>query len=298
MKQADFAAAERLRLCDGRTLAYRCFGSPGGAPVHVLHGFPGSSLQAALLHDAAVAAGAYLVAADRPGFGSSTHRPGRRIADFADDLAQLADHLGQARFAVLGISCGGAYALACAQHLPARVTRVALLAGIGPMDRPELRSEQLPALRLLFSLARWHEWLAIPLLALDRSFFLRDPVRATRALARMLTRPDQDLLERAPEVLNCFAESLAEAYRPGLAGICCEASLIARPQGIDHAAVTQPVVVVQSGQDRHVPPPMGRWLASHLPMGSLSEYRDAGHLSVVVEAGERVLRGLVEGPVS
>jgi pimeloyl-ACP methyl ester carboxylesterase len=67
--------------------------------------------------DAAVASlGIQYLVVDRPGFGGSDPHPGRTVTDFADDVEQLADALG--RFAVVGVSVGAPYALACARATP------------------------------------------------------------------------------------------------------------------------------------------------------------------------------------
>jgi len=47
-------------------------------------------------------------------------QPGRSILDFPADVAALADHLGCPRFAVLGYSGGGPYALAAGYAMPDR----------------------------------------------------------------------------------------------------------------------------------------------------------------------------------
>jgi pimeloyl-ACP methyl ester carboxylesterase len=53
------------------------------------------------------------VSYDRPGYMSSTARPGRDKASVAADAAAVADALGIGEFAVLGHSGGGSHALAC-----------------------------------------------------------------------------------------------------------------------------------------------------------------------------------------
>lgn len=271
-----------LTLKDGRSLSYQIYGAPAGQPSYFFHGFPGCRLQAALTHDQAVAAGLCLVAFDRPGFGRSSPHPSRSIVGVADDVAQLADHLGHARFGTLGVSCGGPYALACAQRLPARVRHVGLLAGIGPMDVAALRQGQLPVLRLMFSLARVNPALISPLLLLDRMLFRSDPERAVRALSPMLTDPDRRLLDADPELRRIFAASLAEAYYQGIGGAQREAALIAGARGYALEEIFTAVDVFQSGIDRNVPPAMGRHLAERLPNGRLHPYPDEGHLSIVV----------------
>jgi pimeloyl-ACP methyl ester carboxylesterase len=66
------AVDEWLHLSDGRHLAWRFYGRRDGAPILFFHGFPGSRLQAALVHAQAAAAGVALIAFDRPGFGASS----------------------------------------------------------------------------------------------------------------------------------------------------------------------------------------------------------------------------------
>lgn len=61
---------------------------------------------------------------DRPGYGLSTPVPGRTITDVVADLQVVTDRLEIGGFAVVGVSTGGAYALATAALLPDRVMGV------------------------------------------------------------------------------------------------------------------------------------------------------------------------------
>jgi pimeloyl-ACP methyl ester carboxylesterase len=271
-----------LRLRDGPRLAYRVYGREGGRPIVFFHGFPGSSVQAALVHAQAVAADVELVAFDRPGFGCSESAPRPTVDSVIGDVAQLADHLGYRRFGVIGASCGGPYALASARLLRKRVTAVGLLAGAGPMGRPEAREGQSAMLTAIFRLARVHRWLVGPLLALDWLAFRAGAERAVAVLARMLTGPDRAILAHRPAVRLQFGASLAEAYRQGISGAMCEASRIARWSEADLRNIDVPVHVFQGAHDRHVPPAMGRLLAQSMPKGQLHLCADEGHLSIVV----------------
>ncbi|MFO1253305.1 MAG: alpha/beta hydrolase [Inhella sp.] len=275
---------EQLRLRDGRLLGYQIYGAPQGRPLYFFHGFPGSHEQAALVHEPAAQAGIALVAFDRPGFGDSSPWPAASIDAIADDVAALADHLGHARFAVLGVSCGGPYALAAARRLPQRVQAVGLLAGIGPMHQVALRAGQLPMLRLMFALARRHRWLASPLLALDGLLFRLAPAKALQALSGLLTAPDQALLQRDATLRARFGLSLQRAYAQGVGGALHEVARIARYDGGGLSDVAVPVHIFQSGQDRHVPPAMGQHLAERIPGAQLHLRPDEGHLSIVPHA--------------
>jgi pimeloyl-ACP methyl ester carboxylesterase len=294
MKQREPLPCPSCQLADGRLLAYQCFGQPRGRPLYFFHGFPGCRLQALLLHAQALAADVCLVAADRPGFGRSTPAPSRRISDWAKDVAQLADHLGHRRFGVLGASCGGPYALACALPLQARLDYVGLLAGIGPMDVPAIRRGQLPLLSAMFALARVSPVLIVPLLSLDRMLFRSRPQRAVKVLAGMLTVPDQRLLATDPQVAAEFGASLAEAYHQGIGGAMREAELIGSKWGFALEDIRVPVHAYQGVQDRHVPPAMARYMAERIADCRLQVYADEGHLSVMVNRFGDCLQDFLE----
>src|SRR5207253_2948852 len=84
-------------------------------PVLAHHGTPGSSLRyEPHLRDAA-ACGIRLLSYDRPGFGGSTRKAGRNVADCAGDVAAICDALGIDRLRAWGTSGVGPHALALAE---------------------------------------------------------------------------------------------------------------------------------------------------------------------------------------
>ncbi|MFI1866018.1 alpha/beta fold hydrolase [Streptomyces jumonjinensis] len=122
---------------DGK-LAYEWWGDPGGHPVFLLHGTPGSRLgprpRTFHLHNL----GVRLIAYDRPGYGDSDRHAGRGIADAVGDVRAIADTMGLARYSVVGRSGGGPHALACAALDPGRVASVAAVVTIAPPDAEDL----------------------------------------------------------------------------------------------------------------------------------------------------------------
>lgn len=121
----------RVALRDGRRLAYVAVGPAGGLLVLYLHGAIGSpQVVTAQLAGAVGELGIRYVMVSRPGFGGSDPLEGRTLAGFASDAGQLADRLGHRRFAVVGVSAGGPYALACAHELPERVPVAAVVSGM------------------------------------------------------------------------------------------------------------------------------------------------------------------------
>ncbi|KAF2185307.1 alpha/beta-hydrolase [Zopfia rhizophila CBS 207.26] len=109
---------QTYNLPDGRVLGFAEYGSPHGMPLLFFHGYPSSRLEAGLADEMARRRGLRFIALDRPGFGLSTPKPHRRILDWPADVQAFAQGMCLSRFAVLGLSGGGPFALACAHALP------------------------------------------------------------------------------------------------------------------------------------------------------------------------------------
>lgn len=137
MGDQDAAREMVIETPDGRSLGVSLWGDPDGAPLFWLHGTPGSRK---LRHDVNEyrARGLWVCTYDRPGYGRSTRRPRRTVAQVAEDVRSIADALGWDSFGTAGVSGGGAPALAAAARLPARVKRCATVVASGPAVAPDL----------------------------------------------------------------------------------------------------------------------------------------------------------------
>src|SRR5262245_2363695 len=130
-----------VQTTDGRTLAFAVWGDPQGFPIMSLHGTPGCRLnrwsRAALYESLGVC----WVTDDRAGYGRSSLRHGRNVADAIDDVIAIADELGFDRFAVSGGSGGGPHVLACAALHPDRVVRATCSVGVAPYGNDGLEHD-------------------------------------------------------------------------------------------------------------------------------------------------------------
>ena len=282
---SDPAEDLRLHLSDGRTLGYAEYGAPDGQPLFVFHGSPGSRLQVRAAHGPALARGIRIVAPDRPGLGLSTRLPGRRIADWANDVRELAAALGIARFAVIGISGGGPYVAACAWGLPERIRRAGIISGVAPpAPGSALGSGLRRRERVVLGLALRTPWLL-------RAFMTGGAVPARRwterlfAGARALASPaDRAILER-PEIAACLMAGMKEAFRQGGLGAAEELLLLTRPWTFRPEDIRVPVRLWHGDADAVVPVAMGRYLAAAIPDCRAEFIPGAGHYLVFDRIG-------------
>src|SRR5205807_2487510 len=105
---------------DGRRIEVLVAGPDKGMPLVYHYGTPSAAVPNPQVFDGAAKRGLRTVVFSRPGYGESTPRPGRSVADVAADTAAVLDALGADRFVTIGKSGGGPHALACAALLPDR----------------------------------------------------------------------------------------------------------------------------------------------------------------------------------
>jgi pimeloyl-ACP methyl ester carboxylesterase len=281
------ASAEnlRLRLSDGRTLGYAQYGAPNGKPVFVFHGSPGSRLQVRAAHLPALARGIRIIAPDRPGLGLSTRLPGRQIADWPDDVRELADALGIARFAVIGISGGGPYVAACAWGLPERITRAGIVSGVAPPGHGAkvcsgLRHRE----RLVVDLALRTPWLLRAVMTAGAAPSRRWTERFYAGVRRLASPADRPILER-PDVADCLIAGMKEAFRQGGPGPADDVLLLTRPWTFRPEEIRVPVRLWHGEADAVVPVAMGRHLAAAIPDCRAEFIPGAGHYLVFDRIG-------------
>jgi pimeloyl-ACP methyl ester carboxylesterase len=283
--------ASLLTLRDGRTLGYLEVGPAAGIPVFHFHGHGSSRLESLPLAEAAEKAGVRLIAFDRPGIGYSDPKRGDRLLDWPSDVAEAASQLGIARFAVQGMSAGGAYALACAHALGDRVIACSLVSAVPP-----------PGIALLAGpvMRRFAWWVArtFPNYLQRRLEEFRPDdmteamVRARLArMSRWLGGEDLRLMQD-PEKLALLARTMVETGRQNGQGNRSEIERLVRPWGFNIRRIKLPVVLFHGEEDRimHVGP--ARLMARLLKGCAATFYAGEGHFSVLVNRADELMRAL------
>jgi pimeloyl-ACP methyl ester carboxylesterase len=258
---------------DQRTLEYADLGDPSGTPVIFFHGTPATAGQAAVIADAAVRHGVRLVAPSRPGYGASANStPG--LASTALDVLELADQVGLQRFAVLGASGGGPFALATAAAAPDRVGAVVVTGGPGVYAevKPEvLEDEDRRALALLAAgdvedATRIMAGLGDAFLAGMRGL-TGDELSA--ALRRLVPPGEKDWFDQHPDLRTSFEADFQRAITTSV-GFARDNLSWLGPWDIDLSAVTARVRLLYGENDKMAEPAHGEWLHAHLPSSDLT----------------------------
>jgi pimeloyl-ACP methyl ester carboxylesterase len=289
-------ATERVQLHGASTLCVERFGRVEGKPVLYFHGLPGSRLDLvwadALFRDAGLA----VVAVDRPGFGGSSFVRGRALLDWPNDVDALADRLGLERFAVLGYSSGGKYAIACASWLPERVTLAGVVAGTGPPEIPGFRAGLGGIDRISLTLAKRARPLALALWGVLRRMVLGRPDRFLAAFEKEISGPDRAVLADTA-MREALLRAVCEGLRPGAPGVVEDYAVEARPWGFALGEIRVPVRIWHGDSDDVVPLEHSRYLAARIPTASLTVMERVGHL-LLVEQLEPVVRELASADAS
>jgi pimeloyl-ACP methyl ester carboxylesterase len=264
---ADRTSAWDVRLGDGRTL--RVHDTGPGAPEALTivwhHGSPQTGALLSPLRAATAVRGIRLLSYGRPSYGGSTPRPGRDVASAASDVAAIADAAGISRFAVMGASGGGPHALACAALLPDRVVGVACLASIAPLtDDFDWFAGMVSHDALRAAMAGREERMRYAAIEeFDREWF---------------TASDWAALEGP---WSSLGEDVTRAGEAGPDGQVDDDVAFVSPWGFDPADIGAPVLLVQGGQDRIVPPAHADWLLNRCRQSELWLRPADGHVSVL-----------------
>lgn len=280
-----------VRTEDGRDLDLLDTGGEG-FPVVYHSGTPGGLVPFAPTVEAAQAVGLRWISYSRPGYGASSPRPGRTVADAAADTATVLDALGLGEFVTYGWSGGGPHALACAL-LGDRCRAVALVASAAPRD-----AEGLDFLAGMgednieeFGLALQGREALTPFLAAaaaELATVTADEIVAS--FGNLL--PPVDAAALTGELAEWLAASCRHATLHGPGGWVDDDLAFTVPWGFSLADLTVPVSVWQGGQDLMVPLGHGHWLAANLPGARAHFLSDHGHVSLSEGVIPRVLADL------
>ena len=286
--------ARTIQLSDGRHLAYSEYGDSQGKPVLFFHGWPGARLQGQLADSPAKYLGVRTIAPDRPGFGLSDFQPGRSILDWPKDIAELADQLGFAQFAVLGLSGGAPYALACAHEIPHQLTAIGIISGVGPVDTHGASEGVSPSLKRMILLTKNAPWLVKVLLWRSSRRVRQDPEGSFDKLLSTLPAPDRYALTQ-PGIKEMALSARIDSFQSGSRGHGWEMGLFARPWGFPREDIQMPVHLWHGKEDQEILPITAQKQADAIQDCRATFLPDEGHYSLYINRIEGILMELIAG---
>jgi len=233
-------------------LAYDDVGQ--GQPVLFVHAFPLNRTMWAPQVSALVER-CRCVAADLRGFGESSLHGSATIAQYADDLASLMDHLRIEQAVVVGCSMGGYTALAMWRQHSDRVRGLVLADTRAGADTPEGKERR----RQLIVVANEEGSLGVANVQIP-------------SLVGKTTR------EKQPDTYDAVHRMMAQAKPAAIVGGI--EAMMTRPDSTPLlSTITVPTLIVVGEED--VPTPVKESLAMHaaIPGSRLQVIAQAGHLS-------------------
>ncbi|AOK50350.1 hypothetical protein WT60_26395 [Burkholderia sp. MSMB617WGS] len=269
----------RLRLPDGRWLAWSDSGDPDGLPLILMHGLSCSRHlrhpDDALLREASIR----LIIPERPGTGDSDPMPGRRVSDWPADVAALANHLDLTRFAVLGYSAGTPYALATARAMADRVDALFVVGATPPVERFEDIRAYSAHFRMALMVARYTPNLLPPLLQVVIRSIRKDVYGYIESILQSMPEVDRRVFEHA-EFRENYARELLAGVRHGTRHFVAETLLNVHGWQIDGERFAMPVELFHGSLDWHISIDAVRRLTARIPGARLHEIADGGHFLI------------------
>jgi pimeloyl-ACP methyl ester carboxylesterase len=285
----------QLHLPDGRLLDVFLDGPVTGTPLVYHMGTPSAGGPTfGPLVDALAERDLRFVSFSRPGYGSSTRREGRSVADVVEDTVAVLDAIGAERCYVIGWSGGGPHALACAALMPERVISVATIGGVAPYPAAGLDwtagmgAENIeefnaavagPEQLITFKERAAPTWRAVT------------PEQVADAFGDLIDDVDRGSLTGAFSVW--MADVFHEALRVGYWGWFDDDMAFTRPWGFELDQIRLPIFVWQGGHDRMVPFAHGEWLAAHIPESRSRLFPEHGHLTLALDSIPRIVDELL-----
>jgi pimeloyl-ACP methyl ester carboxylesterase len=288
--------AERriMDLPGGRAADVLLGGLEDGLPLVIHNGTPGGLVAWSDTLEMARVRGLRVIMVARPGYEGSTPRPGRRVADVADDMAAVLDALGCDTFLTVGWSGGGPHTLACSAMLGERCLAAATLAGVAPYPAagldwmagmgPENVTEFGAALEGEAKLTAYLEQEAAGLGQVQGGDVIA-------GMGGLLSEADKGVL--TGEFADYLAASLRAALSHGIAGWRDDDLAFTSGWGFPLASVGK-VAIWQGSEDFMVPQAHGKWLAKHIPHARARMRRGEGHLTLMVTRFGEVLDDLLQ----
>ncbi|KAK4339218.1 hypothetical protein RND71_040680 [Anisodus tanguticus] len=298
----------RIRLSDGRYLAYRERGVPKNKckySIIIVHGFGSSKEMSFMASDEFLdGMGIYLLIYDRAGYGESDPNPKRSVKSEASDIEELADllQLGS-KYYVIGVSLGCYPAWSCIKRIPQKLAGVGLVVPFVNYKWRSLPDDQTKddyrkqLCRLALLLTRYtpgllHWWFTQKLFASATALEGNPTFFCDKDLEVLKNTPGYQLFTQDGLRKRRVFDSLRRDFIVAFSKWDFDPLELSNPYPQNESSVH----IWQGHEDKVVPVQLQRYVSQRLPWIRYHEVPDSGHLlvydTVVCEA---ILKSLLLG---
>ena len=278
----------QFKLKDGRELEILDNGINSDSAIVFHHGTPGHASSWTEWLESAANAGIRALSYSRAGYGTSDRNPGRSVISINNDIAQLLDAKGIAKFVSIGWSGGGPHCIA--NTFEPRNLGAISLAGVGAFGvsdldflegmGPENHDEFGAALKGEVVIDKWMEDNAGAMKTVTGS-------EIREAFGGLIGDADKAVLEG--DAADQMAASMRSALAVSFDGWIDDDLVFVKNWGFDLGAITKPVFLWQGDDDFMVPHAHSYWLEKHIPTAKLTFKAGEGHISLGVKYRAEIL---------
>ncbi|KAG6632112.1 uncharacterized protein LOC122292976 isoform X1 [Carya illinoinensis] len=302
------STSTRIRLKDGRYLAYRERGVPNQKAKYkiiIVHGLGSSKEMNFLVPQELIdELGIYFLLYDRAGYGESDPDPERTVKSEAFDIQELADQLELgSKFYVIGVSMGSYTTWSCLKYIPDRLAGVAFVVPVVNYWWPSL-PHSLIREDYRRKLVRWSIWFANYAPGLLYWWVTQKWLPSTSVLERnplFFNDRDIDILKTISGFPMLTQDKIRE--RSVFDTLRHDFMLAFGKWEFDPMDISNPypknessVHIWQGYEDKVVPFQLQRFVSGKLPWIRYHEVPDGGHLIVHYNGVcEAILRALLLG---
>ena len=220
-----------------------------------------------------------LIAFDRPGSGLTTPNPNPTLQARIHDAAALVAALKLDRFALLGVSGGGPYAAVMAAQGGDRISVLALVSPLGPLNDADIMPHLAKRYRRFFlGLPEWPRALRFGA-KVSRHLYLASPALNQRVSAWALPASDRAIVGKA-FVRASMIEMMREALRQSEHCGADDLTIYSQPWTADLSQIKAASVLWHGLADTIVPPVSALTLGARIPGCDIREIPNAGHFWV------------------
>jgi pimeloyl-ACP methyl ester carboxylesterase len=284
-----------IKLPSHRTLAIETYGDSEGYPILYCHGFPGSRVEVAHFHEAALKHQCRIISIDRPGMGLSEFDKNRTVLSFAHDINALTEQLNLNQFSMISHSGGAPYLLACAYFMPHKIKKASIVSGVSPPELWRKKNGISQKERLLSALLKRAPFLTTVMMYLTR-MLLNNPDKLMQHMVKTL--PDVEVaLFKTAKMQNIIIKSTQETFKQGLKGASFDMKLFFKPLGFKLQDIHIPVTIWHGALDTQAPVAHAIIYETLLAHAHLKLIQAEAHTSLIIHYADKILLDLLPSKV-